>query len=597
MKPGNGRPAAPGRRTLLTAFVAAAVALAFADSSIVILALPDVYRAFGTDIVGVSWVITSYNLVVALLAFALVPVLRRVDVGRVSRLGLTVFCLGSIGAASAWSLPALIVFRCFQGAGAAMLLAGCLALLSALTGSAERGLAVWTTAGTLGAAVGPALGGILTQFFSWRGIFVFQAPVALIALVAAFESHLHPRAEGTERGGLAANLALALVFGALVGALFLAVLLVITVWGFAPAAGALVVSALPLAAIAVSRLGRRLAPRSAASGGALLLAAGLVALALLPAVSPGLVAAALALCGAGLGLAVPVLTHTAVRPDDAVVRRGTISIGARHAGLVIALALVAPLLSHDLTSAGRQALLGGTKVILDGDVPLRQKVPIALDLRDAVVTAPKGVVPDLAAPFDARGAAHDSSLRQLRDQLVGELKGAVTRGFKWSFLLSAAFAILALAPILAARRLVGSPASARGQPVLAILGLAGATLVAAEIALGGIGYGAVQLADPCTSKAAFQGGGIDGAVQRFALSGLAGAACSLGTTREELVLSFSPSAGVGKVRWDRATIEEALRAGLDRAARDTAGGGLLGAALAVVLRDAIANPVDWLLGR
>ncbi|HKS96967.1 MAG TPA: MFS transporter, partial [Terriglobia bacterium] len=86
------------------------------------------------------------------------------------------------------SLPALIAFRCVQGVGAAMLLAGSVALLSALAGSTARGVAVWTAAGTFGAALGPALGGVLTQLFDWRAIFVFQAPVALIALVAAFES-------------------------------------------------------------------------------------------------------------------------------------------------------------------------------------------------------------------------------------------------------------------------------------------------------------------------------------------------------------------------------------------------------------------------
>jgi predicted MFS family arabinose efflux permease len=584
------------RRKLLTAVVACAVALAFADSSVVVLALPDVYRAFGTTIVGVSWVITSYNLVVAVGAFALVPVLRRVDVGLVSRLGLGVFCAGSIGAAASWSLTALIVARCVQGLGAALLLAGSLALLSALTGSAERGLAVWTAAGTLGAAVGPALGGLLTQLFDWRAIFVFQAPVALLALVAAFESHVHARAEGDERGGLAANLALALVFGALVGALFLAVLLVITVWGLEPAAGAVVVSALPAAALGSSRLARRVEPRLAAVSGAGLLAAGLVALAVLPASSPGIVAAALALCGAGLGLAVPVLTRTAVRPDEGVVRRGTITIGARHAGLVLALALVAPLLSHELANAGRQSLLGGTRVILDGNAPLRQKVPIALDLRTAIESTPNGVVPDLAAPFDRRGAVHDEGLRRLRDDLVGEIRGALTRGFRASFLLSALFAVLALVPILAARRLAGGTASARGRPFLRVIALGAATLIVVELALGGISYGSTRLADPCTSRPAFAGGGVDGAVQRFALSGLAGAACSLGASREELVLSFSPSAGAGTVRWDRATIDRALRAGLDRASHDTAGGGLLGAALGFVMRELVANPVDWLLG-
>jgi hypothetical protein len=351
-----------------------------------------------------------------------------------------------------------------------------------------------------------------------------------------------------------------------------------------------------LAALASSRLANRLAPRLAACSGAGLLASGLVALALLPSASAPLVAAALALCGAGLGLAVPVLTQTAVRPDEGVVRRGTITIGARHAGLVLALALVAPLLSHDLVRAGHESLLGGTRVILDGNAPLRQKVPIALDLRTAIESTPNGVVPDLAAPFDKRGAGHDAGLRKVRDDLVGEIRGVLTRGFRNAFLLSALFALGALVPILLARRLVGATTTARGRPLVRALGLVAVTLLVVEIALGGIGYGTAQLADPCTAKPAFDGGGLDGAVQRFALLGLAGAACSLGTSREELVLSFSPSASDGSVKWSRTTIDTALRAGLARASHDTAGGGLMGAALAFVLRELVANPVEWLLG-
>ena len=148
----NGSPVSgpDRRRRLLTIAVAAAVAVAFADSSIVVLALPSIYGAFDTSIVGVSWVITAYNLVVAVMAFALVPVLRRVDVALITRLGLVLFAAGSIGSAASSSLSLLIGFRCVQGVGAAMLLAGALALLTALTGSAARGVAVWTTAGTLG---------------------------------------------------------------------------------------------------------------------------------------------------------------------------------------------------------------------------------------------------------------------------------------------------------------------------------------------------------------------------------------------------------------------------------------------------------------
>src|SRR6185295_15081539 len=98
--------------------------------------------------------------------------------------------------------------------------------------------------------------------------------------------------------------------------------------------------------------------------------------------------------------------------------------------------------------------------------------------------------------------------------------------------------------------------------IAVVLGLAVALLVV-EVSLGAFHFGKPRLADPCTSKPAFSGGGIDGEVQRFALSGLNGAACKLHTTREELVLSFVPAAGTKRVRWDRKTIEDALRAGFD----------------------------------
>jgi predicted MFS family arabinose efflux permease len=440
----------PGLRTprVLTLAVVTAVAVAFADSSIVVLALPDLYGAFDTSIVGVSWVITSYNLVVMVGAFALVPFVGRADAGRLSRAGLLLFCAASLACTFAWSLEALVVARCVQGAGAAMLLAGTLALLSALAGSRERGLALWAAAGTFGAAVGPALGGVLTQLLDWRAIFAFQAPVALAALVAAFESHLHPRAGRGKARRLAANVALACLFGALVGALFLAVLLVIAGWGLSPIEGAVVVSALPVAALAARPLAAGLTLRRAATGGALLLAAGLVALALLPSASRVIAALALGFCGVGLGLAVPGLTGRAVQPDDGLVHDGTVTIGARHAGLVVALVLVAPLLAGSLEDGRRNATLGATKVALESDAPIRQKVPIALELRDFLETTAKGRVPDLEAPFDRRGAAEDDRLRRTRDALVESIAEALTRGFRSSFLLSALLALLALVPIL-----------------------------------------------------------------------------------------------------------------------------------------------------
>jgi MFS family permease len=438
---------------LLAAAVAASVAVAFADSSIVVLALPNLYGAFDTTIVGVSWVITSYNVVVAVAALAVVVLSGRLDVRMLARSGLVLFTGASVGCACSWSLAALIAFRCVQGLGGALFLVAALPLLASLTGSRERGVARWTAVAVVGAAAGPVLGGVLTQIFDWRAIFVAQAPVAAAALLATGGSVPLRREESRLRrpGALAADAALGLVFAALVGALFLAVLLVITVWGLDPIAGALVVSALPLASIAARPLARGLTTRAAVVGGGLLLAAGLVSLALLPRVSHVLVAVSLAFCGAGLGLAGPPLTRVALDADAGLARSGGMTVAARHAGLVLALALVAPLLTGALDRAGERALLGGTKEILDANVPLRKKVPIALALRDALEAAPKGEVPDLAKPFDDAGATSNEHVRDARDSLVLTLESTLTRGFRSSFALAALFAVLSCLPALRLR--------------------------------------------------------------------------------------------------------------------------------------------------
>jgi hypothetical protein len=136
----------------------------------------------------------------------------------------------------------------------------------------------------------------------------------------------------------------------------------------------------------------------------------------------------------------------------------------------------------------------------------------------------------------------------------------------------------------------------RGTVVLAALGAAAVALIALELALGALSVGDPHLADPCTAKPAFAGGGLDGAVQRFALLALGSAACDLHTTREELVLSFVPSADVGKATWSRATIDRALHVGVDRAAEELAGNGIAGQLLARAVNAIVVPSIAWFLG-
>jgi hypothetical protein len=350
----------------------------------------------------------------------------------------------------------LVAARSVQGLGAALVLAGSLPVLGALAGSTERGVAVWVTAGTFGAALGPALGGVLTQAFDWRAIFVAQAPVAGAALLATVGSHVAAILEEGWKPGLGrtmpANLGIALVFGALVGALFLGVLLVIDVFGHTPIEGALIVSAIPVAAVLARPLAAALPVALAVAAGAVLLAAGLVGLALLPSSALGYALGSFALCGIGLGLSVPGLTHAALDGAAGTARQGTLTVGVRHLGLVLALAVVAPILANDLLEAADVARLNGTAVVIDARIPATTKIPLALDIRDALEAAPKGEIPDFTAVFEDHGASSDAVVRAAQDDLVASVERAVTRGFRRSFLFCALLAALALVPVLAFRR-------------------------------------------------------------------------------------------------------------------------------------------------
>ena len=448
MGQGYDRAVADRRTTLLTWFVAIAVAVAFADSSIVVLALPELYGRFDTTIEGVSWVVTAYNASVALVALALVFVVHRWPAARVLAGGLVIFIVASLVCASSGSLALLIAARCVQGAGAALLLAGALPILVALTGSAARGGAIWTLAGTFGAALGPALGGLVTQVFDWRAIFAVQAPLAALALVAAARAPASSLLEEGWRPSLArtipANICLGLLFGALVGVLFLSVLLVITVWGYSPIGGAAIISVLPAATLVARQLASRLDSFVSVCAGAGLLALGLLALAFLPSASVARAAAALVLCGVGLGLAIPVLSAAALDAGAGLTRSGTLTIGVRHLGLVLALVVIAPILATQLPAAGHEVTLRATAVLLDAPIGLRTKVPVALGVAAELEQARAGEIPDLSKPFDDHGARQDSDVAAVRDDVIATIEGTITRSFRTAFLFSAALAACAL---------------------------------------------------------------------------------------------------------------------------------------------------------
>jgi hypothetical protein len=123
-----------------------------------------------------------------------------------------------------------------------------------------------------------------------------------------------------------------------------------------------------------------------------------------------------------------------------------------------------------------------------------------------------------------------------------------------------------------------------------------AALLAIELANGAGSYGEVVQPDPCTATVDYRGDGLDATLQRIALAGLNGAACELGATRAELVLSFEPSIAPKPIRWDRKTIERAVRSGLLEAVDDAQQRGSIGDVTAFVLRQIVERaPVGWFI--
>jgi hypothetical protein len=120
-------------------------------------------------------------------------------------------------------------------------------------------------------------------------------------------------------------------------------------------------------------------------------------------------------------------------------------------------------------------------------------------------------------------------------------------------------------------------------------------LIALEFANGAADAGSLAVRDPCAARSAFPGQGLDAVLQRIVLDGLDGAACELGASREELVLSLSPTSRA-EIRWDDATIERALRAGLLGAIDDAEQRGSLNGIAAALLRQLVQHaPVQWLI--
>ena len=427
------------------------IGLALADSSVVTLALPDILRQFDVEIPSVAWVLTSYNLWLALAAVPAAYAARRRPVPAFAA-GTLLFAAASLACAFAPTFGVLVGGRCVQAVGGALLVCAALDFLTEIEGSDQRAVRTWAAAGILGAALGPAIGGILTETLGWESIFLVQAPLALVTLAGAFRLRVRPLVEPAGRPSIPANLALLLLSGALTAALFLLVLLLVDGWRMDPAAAGIVVTVMPIAAIATAGIADRLgATATRAATGVVLVAGGLTALGVLPGSAWWWTVLPQVLVGAGLGLALSALTERALHGRSPQAVHGGWTIAARHAGVVVGLLLLTPVFTAALDRNEERALRAGAAAVLDSGIPPLEKLGVAQDVL-AIVRASDREVPDVRGAFADRPDTPE--YRGLEDELVSQLDRAVTAAFSRPFLLAALLALGALVPIVVSRRSV-----------------------------------------------------------------------------------------------------------------------------------------------
>jgi len=175
---------APAARTRTLAATVLGSSLAFIDGSVVNVALPAIQRDLAAGAAATQWVMNGYLLVLSALVLIGGASADRFGRRRVFVVGVLAFTAASVLCGLAPGTSALVAARALQGAGAALLVPASLALLGATFPEGERARAIgaWAGYGALAMAVGPMLGGFLTDHASWRAIFFLNVPLAAAAI-------------------------------------------------------------------------------------------------------------------------------------------------------------------------------------------------------------------------------------------------------------------------------------------------------------------------------------------------------------------------------------------------------------------------------
>jgi EmrB/QacA subfamily drug resistance transporter len=181
--------AAPKGATPTIVVACLAVTMLMLDISVVNTALSDIASSLNTSLSGLQWVIDAYTLPLAATVLTFGALADRHGRRKLFLGGLSLFVIASAACATAGTIEALVASRAIQGLGAAVMFATALALIAQVSPTPElrnKALAAFGASIGIAFAIGPFVGGGLTELFGWRAIFWINAPVGLAALFVAW---------------------------------------------------------------------------------------------------------------------------------------------------------------------------------------------------------------------------------------------------------------------------------------------------------------------------------------------------------------------------------------------------------------------------
>jgi DHA2 family methylenomycin A resistance protein-like MFS transporter len=174
----------------LLATVSVAFVVTQLDVTIVNIGLPSIGAQLHASVSVLQWIVDAYTLAFAVLMLSAGVLGDRFGARRLFVVGLSLFAVASLACGLAPSAAALVAARAAQGVSAAAMLPNSLALLNRACshdpGLRARAVGLWTASGSISIAAGPVLGGVLIAAWGWRSIFLVNAPLCLMGLVAAF---------------------------------------------------------------------------------------------------------------------------------------------------------------------------------------------------------------------------------------------------------------------------------------------------------------------------------------------------------------------------------------------------------------------------